>query len=55
MGIGAVLSGTGIMSEAHSATMRLKAKNIVIYNKLMAKNVECFWFLAEEDLKGFVY
>lgn len=55
MGVGAVLSGTSIMSEAHSATMRLKAKNIVIYNKLKAKNVECFWLLAEEDLKGFVY
>jgi len=55
LGVGAVLSVTSMMSEAHSAAMRLKAKNIMVYNKLASRNVESFWFLVEEDLKRLVY
>lgn len=55
LGVGVALTSTSIANESFNAAMRLKHKNHVVYMKLFARNVECFWFLVESELKEFVY
>lgn len=55
LGVGTVLTATSIANESYNASMRLKHKNHIIYMKLFANNLECFWFLVESELGDFVY
>lgn len=54
-GIGGGLTVASIVDESYNSAMRLKQKNHIIYSKLFAKNLECFWFLVESELGEFVY
>lgn len=52
--IGLGLTAASIYDLSFYAAMRLKRKNPSLYYELFNKNLECFWFIVEKDLEGFV-
>ncbi|MBK2301248.1 hypothetical protein IBE48_09755, partial [Francisella philomiragia] len=54
-GVGVVVSLGDIAETSYQSALRLKMKNNRLYMELYKRNLECYWFLVEENLKGFAY
>ncbi|MBK2266961.1 hypothetical protein [Francisella philomiragia] len=54
-GAGFVISLADVAEQAYQADLRLKRRNPKLYYELYRMNIECFWWLAEDKLKGFAY
>jgi hypothetical protein len=55
VGIGVGISLADVAEQSYQAMLRLKTKNHTLYAELYRKNLECFWWLVEDDLKGLAY
>ncbi len=54
LGVGIGLSAASIYDLSYYASIDLRRKNPALYQKLYNQNLECFWFLVQNQLKDFV-
>jgi len=55
LGVGLAIGVGDVAEQSYQVVLRLKIKNNKLYSALYSRNLECFWFLVEDNLKDFAY